>query len=66
MTWATNSQRRRAYRVKRRIQSRDVLVLVDPYGCEFEEPPGKLEANGYRIVKARPVYAERGHYGRKA
>jgi len=66
LMWAANSQHRRAYRVARHIKSRDVLVLVCPCGCEFEEPPARLEAHGYRIVKSRPAYAEPGHYGRTA
>lgn len=57
MSWFANAERRRAYKVIREIKTRASVVLLNPYGVEFEEPAAKLEECGYRRVKARPAYA---------
>ena len=62
MSWAAKASARRAYKVVRHIAARDTYVLVNWCGLEFQEPAERLDAAGYRIVQARPAYAEPGHY----
>lgn len=55
--WYANAEKRRAFRQVKHIKTRDVVVLVNDYGAEWEETPARLEASGYRPVKRRPAYA---------
>ena len=56
--WYANRQLRRAFKVVRKIKRRNVVKLRTAHGCEFEETPDRLEANGYRLLKTKPSYAD--------
>lgn len=58
--WYANPERKRAFKQSGFIKSRDVVVLVNEYGAEWEETPARLESNGYHAVQRRPSYASAG------
>lgn len=54
MPWVVNYQKKRAFRVVRRVAARDVFVLINAFGAQWEEPPEKLVDNGYQFVERKP------------
>lgn len=60
MPWYGNATTHHAFKVVRR--TRTDVRLRNAYGAEFVEPLAKLSQAGYRELKSKPKYAEKGKY----
>lgn len=58
--WVGNARRGRAFKVLR--ERRDQVRLRDCHGTEFTVSAEKLDRFGYRHLKSKPAYADRGGY----